>query len=145
MKGKPWTREEEQRLREMVQQGASLKDLAKAFNRQKEAIRMKLNRLGVEVVVRQKLQKPRTTTSELLPANILTHEQALKLLAGALTQLQQPGQDKLELQRLRILVDALQAYDSVLEKFERWSEIESRFAEMDRKIAELEKSKKLSA
>jgi len=145
MKGKPWTREEEQRLREMVQQGASLKDLAKAFNRQKEAIRMKLNRLGVEVVVRQKLQKPRTTTSELLPANILTHEQALKLLAGALTQLQQPGQDKLELQRLRILVDALQAYDSVLEKFERWSEIESRFAEMDRKIAELEKSKKLPA
>jgi hypothetical protein len=39
------------------------------------------------------------------------------------------------------LVDAIQTYDSVLEKFERWVEIESRLLEMDEKINELEKAK----
>jgi hypothetical protein len=39
------------------------------------------------------------------------------------------------------LVDAVQTYDSVLEKFERWVEIESRLLAMDEKIAELKKAK----
>jgi hypothetical protein len=91
------------------------------------------------VVSKQKFQ--RTTTTEIKSKDLLTHEEALKLLAGAIKSLQQPGQDKLELQRLRILVDAIQTYDSVLEKFERWVEIESRLLEMDEKINELEKAK----
>ena len=75
----------------------------------------------------------------------MTHEEALKVLAGALDVLRKPGQDKIELQRLRILVDAVQAYDSVLEKFERWAEIENRLLEMDRKVTELQKAKKIPA
>ena len=69
----------------------------------------------------------------------------MKVLAGALEALRKSGQDKLELQRLRILVDAVHTYDSVLEKFERWTEIESRLLEMDKKIAELQKAKKTNA
>jgi hypothetical protein len=69
----------------------------------------------------------------------------LKVLAGVLAKLREPGQDKVELQRLRILVVALQTYDSVLEKFERWSEIEKRILEMDEKIAELQKAQKMQA
>ena len=89
--------------------------------------------------MKQKFQ--RTTTTEVTDKDLLTHEQALKVLAGALQLLRQPGQDKLELQRLRVLVDALQTYDSVLENFERWIEIEARVLEMDKKIAELKKTK----
>jgi len=37
-------------------------------------------------------------------------------------------------------VDAIHTYDSVLEKYERWAEIEQRLLEMDKKIAELKKS-----
>ena len=95
--------------------------------------------MGV-VVVQQKFQ-PTTTTEIPLANGSLTHEQALKVLAGAVELLRQPGHDKLELQRLRILVDALQTYDSVLENFERWIEIEARVLEMDKKIAELKKTK----
>jgi len=40
------------------------------------------------------------------------------------------------------LVDALQVYDSVLEKFEKWVEIESRLLEMDKRINELQMAKK---
>ena len=71
----------------------------------------KLERMGV-VVVEKKLH---TTTTVSLLKDLLTHEEALKVLAGALELLWQPGQDMLELQRLRILVDALQTCDSVLE------------------------------
>ena len=137
MPGKPWKREDEKRLLKMVEQGTSISAMAGAFNLKPDAVRMKLKRLGV--VVQQKIQ--RTTTREILTKGLLTHEEALKILAGALDILRKPGQDKLELQRLRILVDAIQAYDSVLEKFERWSEIESRLLRMDEKIAELQKAK----
>lgn len=141
-KGKPWSHDQEKRLREMIEEGANVEDLAQAFNREPDAIRMKLNRMGLKVVV-QKSQKRRTTTSTLLPKDIITHEQALRILAGALETLKQSGLDKLELQRLRILVDAVQTYDSVLEKFEGWVEIENRLIEMDKKIAELQKIQKV--
>ena len=72
------------------------------------------------MVLKQK--NSHTTTTAIVSKDILTHEQAVKILAGAIEALRKPGQDKLELQRLRILVDAVQTYDSVLGKFERRSE-----------------------
>jgi len=133
-----WSREEEAKLLELYKKGITDPNvLAKELGRKPGAIQKKLERLGV-VVVERKIHK--TTTSVPLSNGLLTHEQALKILAGALELLRKPGQDKLELQRLRILVDAIQAYDSVLEKFERWAEIENRLLEMDKKIQELQKS-----
>ena len=134
-----WTREEEVKLLELWKKGITdLNVLAKELGRKPLAVERKLQRMAV-VVSKQKFQK--TTTTEIKSKDLLTHEEALKLLAGAIKSLQQPGQDKLELQRLRILVDAIQTYDSVLEKFERWVEIEARLLEMDEKIAELKKAK----
>ena len=49
----------------------------------------KLNRLGV-VVVKQNFQ--RTTTTEVTDKDLMTHEQALKVLAGALKGLRQRAQ-----------------------------------------------------
>ena len=137
-----WTREEEAKLLELWESGLTdVKALADKLGRKPGAVQKKLERLGVVVV--EKPQKRRTTTTVSLSEDLLTHEQALKILAGALELLQQPGQDKLELQRLRILVDAIQSYDSVLEKFERWTEIENRLLEMDKKIRELQKAQKV--
>jgi hypothetical protein len=39
----------------------------------------------------------------------------------------------------------VQTYDSVLEKFEGWVEIENRLVEMDKKIAEFQKVQKIPA
>jgi len=118
------------------------KVLGKEMDRTPRAIKLKLTRLGV-VVMKQKM--PRTTTTAIKDRELLTHEETLKLLAGVLAALREPGQDRLELQRLRILVNALQTYDSTLEKFERWVEIERRLLEMDKKIAELQKRKATDA
>ena len=138
-----WTREEEAALVELFKSGLTdPKALAEKIRRRPGAVQKKLERMGLLVVVREKPRKTQTTTTKasiLLSKDLLTHEEALKILAGALELLRQPGQDKLELQRFRILVDAIQAYDSVLEKFEKWVEIESRLLEMDKKITELQK------
>jgi len=141
-KGKPWSRQDEKRLRKMVEAGASLQDLTKAFNRKKDAIRKKLSRLGLKVVVHTKSRKPRTTTSEIVPKGLLTHEKVLRVLAGAIEKAKEQGLDKFEIMRLKVLVDAAKTYDSVLEKWERWIEFESRLSEMDGKIGELEKELK---
>jgi hypothetical protein len=99
-----WTREEEAKLLGLWKKGiTNLKVLAEQMNRPSEVIRQKLKRMAV-VVKQQKIQ--RSTTTEGVP----------KDLAGAVHDLKQRGLDKLELQRLRILVDALQVYDSVLDR-----------------------------
>jgi len=138
-----WTRKEETKLLELWKKGITdVEVLAKELDRKPLGVKRKLQRMGV-VVGKPKFQK-RTTTA-IKSKDLLTHEEALKILAGALEALRKAGQDRLELQRLRVLVDTVQTYDSVLEKFERWTEIESRLLEMDKKIAELQKAKKTNA
>jgi len=137
-----WTREEEAELLELWKKGVTDPAvLAKQLGRQPFGVQRKLERMGVVVG----LQKSKTTTTVTLGKDLLTHEEALKVLVGALELLRQPGQDRLELQRLRILVDAIQAYDGVLEKFERWAEIENRLFEMEKKIQDLQRSSKVQA
>jgi len=133
-----WTRKEEARLMELWRKGIrDFKVLGKEMDRTPRAIKLKLTRLGV-VVMKQKM--PRTTTTAIKDRELLTHEETLKLLAGVLAALREPGQDRLELQRLRILVNALQTYDSTLEKFERWVEIENRLLAMDKQIRALQQA-----
>ena len=115
------------------------KVLGKEMGRTLRAIEVQLKWLGV--VVRQDFS--RTTTTAIAGRELLTHEETLKLLAGALEALREPGQDQLELQRLRVLADIAERYDSVLEKFERWVEIQNRLMKMDKKIAELGNAQKV--
>lgn len=141
MPGKLWKPKEEELLRRFWDSGIrDLKVLSEKVKRPEGAVREKLKRMGLRVVVEAPRKKVTTTPVPL--EGLLTHEEALKVLAGVLAKLREPGQDKLELQRLRILVDALQVYDSVLEKFEKWVEIESRLLEMDKRINELQMAKK---
>jgi len=138
-----WTREEEAKLLDLWKSGITdLEVLGKKLGRKPLGVKRKLERMGV-VVGQRKIQ--RTTTTVPLNKDLLTHEQALRILAGALEALRKPGQDRLELQRLRILVDALQTYDSVLEKFEKWVEIENRLLEMEKEIDELQKAQNVSS
>ena len=140
-KGKPWTKAEVEKLRNLVEEKQSWKVIAAELHRSEGDIRQKCRRIGLEVVADKKPQKPRTTTSTLLPSGIVTHEEVLQVLAGAMKKAAAPGLDKFEIMRLKVLVDAAKTYDSVLEKFERWVEIEARLLEMDKKIVELQKAK----
>ena len=81
-----WSREEEAKLLELYKKGVTDPNvLAKELGRKPRAVEMKLQRMGV-VVVEKKLH---TTTTVSLAEDLLTHEQALKVLAGAIELLRQ--------------------------------------------------------
>ncbi len=142
-RGRRWSHEEETRLREMTEKGMDLESLADAFGRDRDAVRMKLSRMSLKVVLSPPENSRTTTTSlQVLSREMITHEQALSLLSTVVEALKQPGLNKLELQRLRILVNTVQAYDSALERIEKWDNIESEFASMEKKIDELQKAQK---
>ena len=145
MPGKPYKTEEEQLLRQLWESGVhDFTILAEKINRPEGGIKEKLRRMGLLVVV-QKPRKKHTTTSIPLGKKLMTHEKVLQVLAGAIKKASEPGLDKLEIMRLKILVDAAKTYDSVLEKFEGWVEIEERLSEMGKKIEELQRAKKVSS
>jgi len=145
MPGKFWKSEEERLLRSLWESGVDDPEvLAKKVKRSKGGVREKLKRMGLLVVVKSPRKKV-TTTSVSLGKDFLTHEKVLQVLAGAITKAGEPGLDKVEIMRLRILVDAAKTYDSVLEKFERWVQIEERLLEMDKTIQELQKAKKVQS
>ncbi len=131
-----WSREEEARLRELWKSGVTnVEVLARELGRTPGAVEKKLERLSSSLKVQT------TTRSVSLEKPLFTHEQVLKILAEAMNSLMEPGKDRLELHRLRLLVEAAKTYDSVLEKFEKWSEFEARLLETTKKIEELPKAK----
>jgi hypothetical protein len=98
-KGKPWTRKQEKELRRLVGAKEALLVIAVKLDKSPEAIRKKIERLGLEVVDHKK--NSRTTTSLKIPKELPTVEETLKMLASALNAAMLPGLNKVEVQRLQ--------------------------------------------
>jgi IS30 family transposase len=62
MKGKPWTVEDENRLKQMLQAGKSVRVIAKVMGKTRDCVRIKIARSNIEVVV-PPINQARTTTS----------------------------------------------------------------------------------
>jgi len=110
MRGKPWTVEEERQLRQMLEANKSVRVIAKALGKTRDCVRMKIARLGLEVVVHPEKQERTTTTELVLPKDLPSVEEALKTLAAAMKALETPGLSKTEVMRLRSLIQATAAY-----------------------------------
>lgn len=134
-KGKPWTREEEQTLKELISKGYTAAHIAQLMNKSKEAILKKIQRLGLKVVHLQNLEG---TTSELVvPKELPTIEEALLVLAAAMKALEKPNLSKTETQRLRSLIQAVKTYKELLSDYVGYRRIEAKLLEMERKYAQL--------
>lgn len=115
-KGKPWTVEEEQKLRELVKSGATVEKIASALGKSVDAIKHKINRLGLEVVVPVNFSE--TTTSKLdKNGELQSVEEALKLLNGALNALAEGGLDKTEIMRFRTIIQGTRIYMALLGEY----------------------------
>jgi len=138
-KGKPWTAEEEAKLRALVQANENIEKIAAQLGRRKEAVLMKCKRFGLKVVVTNGYS---TTTSITLPVELPSPEEALKMLAGALKAAMQPGLDKVEVQRLQVVATLARTYDHLLANYVRYRDIEAKLVELEKKYAQLaEKAK----
>lgn len=134
---KTWKVEEEKALvQEFKKAGchqSALPQLAKRFDRSPEAIAKKLARLGLNVVG----AKIEMTTTIPAVKNLPSLEEVLKIVAGALEKAKEPGLGKTELQRLDTIATLYKAYESGLEKFVRYQEIEKKLLELEKKYEDL--------
>jgi hypothetical protein len=110
VKGKPWTVEEEKQLRILLQENKSVRAIAKAMGKTRESVRMKLARLEVVVQGEKNMRSTSTSASLVLPAELPSIEEKLKVLAGALTASCKPGLDETEVYRLQVCAELAMVY-----------------------------------
>jgi len=140
-KGKPWTVEEENKLRELVSAEEPLGIIAAKLGKSEQAIVKKIERLGLKVVV-QAARKQTTTSEFAVPMELPSVEEALKMLAGALKMAAEPDLSKVEVQRLRVVAALAKTYKELLTDYIDYRGIEAKLVEMEEKYAQLaEKAK----
>ena len=126
-KGKPWTKEQERKLKELITEGKSLKEMAAALEKSKGAVKKKMDRLGLEVVVHDKKFSGTTTTFDLpIPDDLPSIEMQLRVLAGAIEKLQKDDLDKIEVMRLGRLIAGVGKYKELFADYVGYREIEQK-------------------
>lgn len=144
-KGKSWSKAEVEKLRSLVKDKQSWEVMVAELHRSEGAIRQKCRRLGLEVVVNRSAEKFTTTTSELvIPKELPTIQEALKILAAAMKALAEPGLDDVEVRRLQALVTAVRTYEASFANYVRYLEIEKMLVEMKAEFVRDEKKKSKS-
>jgi hypothetical protein len=141
VKGKPWTVEEEKRLREMVAAGCNAHEIALDLNRNPNAVYEKAKRLGLRVIISCKSGKIITTNLK-LPEELPSVEEQLKVLAGALNELKTPGLEQADVLRLRSVIQGVKIYKELLADYVDYRGLERELGEWREKYAILAKNKK---
>jgi hypothetical protein len=141
MKGKPWTIDEEKQLKELIEAKTPIDVIAVKLNRQPDAVMIKCKRLKLklEVVVAKSYTTTTTTTSLVLPKELLSVEEALKILAGALKASCKSGLDKVEVQRLQVVATLARTYKDILADYMDYRGLEVEMLEWRAKYADLVK------
>jgi maleate cis-trans isomerase len=135
-KGKPWTPKQEKDLRRLVEAKEALDVIAVKLDKSPEAIRKKIERLGLEVVDHRGL---RTTTSLEIPEELPTVEETLKMLASALNAAMLPGLEKVDVQRLQTVATIARTYKDIFSDYVDYRGIEAELVELRMKYEELVK------
>jgi hypothetical protein len=79
-KGKPWTLEDEKRLRQLVQEGKPINVIVEVLHKTEDAAYHKCKRLGLPL---EEGAKGYTPSSIKLPKELPIVEETLRILAGA--------------------------------------------------------------
>jgi transposase-like protein len=138
MPNRKWSAQEEQELLEAYKQGVSVEALAQKYRRSPEAVKMKLKRLGLDVVA----AKLDITGQLNIPNELPSLEEVLKIVAAAIMKACEPGLGKTELQRLDVIATLYKAYAAGLEQYVGYKKIEAKLLELEKKYAILaEKAK----
>ena len=139
-KGKPWTNEQEKQLRAFVDAGKSFHEISAALEKSPEAVRAKIKRLDLEVVKHQSAGSCSSTSNAVLPQELISMEEALKMLVGALKLACTPGLSKIEAQRLQVVANLSRNYIRELPVFLRLQDVEKRLFEIEGRMVEFAKA-----
>lgn len=144
VKGKPWTGEEENQLRQMLKAERPVRAIARALGKTRECVRVKIARLGLDVVVRPEKISPSTTTTLVnlkLPEHLPSVEEQLKVLAAAIDALRSSSLGKEDVLRLRAIIQGIRVYQEKLAEYVDYRGIEAKVIDLEAKYARLLESK----
>ena len=140
VKGKPWSVEEEKQLRELVEAKAPLTVIMAKLHKSVDSVQKKCARLGLEVDGDAKKNRaPSSSFGLKLPAELPSVEEALKMLAGALSALKRGGVDKTEIIRLSRIIQGAEAYIDRVAEYMDYRGLEIEMMEWREKYADLVK------
>jgi hypothetical protein len=140
MKGKPWSKEEVDKLRDLLKSGKRLKTIAEILGKTEDAVYLKCRRLGL--LVEEEVKGYTSSTTELiLPKKLPSVQEALAILAAALKKSAESGLDKVEVQRLQVVATLAKTYKDILADYINYRQIERELLELKEKYERLSSKK----
>ena len=136
--------DEERQLRKLREDGKTVAEIASRIKKSEGAIKQKLARLGLkQVVVVTSQNSGVTTTSELIiPEDLPSVEDQLKVLAAALDELKRPNLEKNDVLRLRVVIQGVKTYKELFVDYVNYRALEQKVEEL---IHELERDREKSS
>jgi len=139
-----WSVNEERMLGKLWREGLTDPEiLAARLKRKPEAIRKKLQRLGL-VVGRDKTAGTTTNGVRItdkrealdIPEELPTVEEALKMQMGALNALRQPNLPRVEIMRLRAIIEGVKIYKALFADYLDYRGIEKELVRIHKQLEE---------
>ena len=105
-----------------------MKVIATQLKKSREAVKVKMQRLGLEVVVAPVKKNVGTTTTFDLPVpdDLPSIEMQLRVLAGVIKKLQEDDLDKVDVMRLGRLIAGVDKYKALYADYVGYREIEQK-------------------
>jgi hypothetical protein len=132
MTGKIWTAQQEAELKTLVEADSNVDEIAAKLQKNPKAIITKAQRLGLQLQAEGYLN-----TSIAIPKELLSVEEALKMLAGALKASIKPGLNRLDVQRLEAVANISKTYKDLLADYVHYRDVERKLKEMEEQNAQL--------
>ena len=145
VKGKPWENEDEQKLISWYKSGTTnLRVLAFSFEGKytENAIYQKLLDLGLLKEEEDSKRHFSSSSKIVLPEELPSVEETLKILAAALEALKVPGLEKNDVFRLRCIITGSKVYKDLLTDYINYRGLEAELLELREKYGELSKKGK---
>jgi hypothetical protein len=137
MTGKVWTAQEETELKALIDANSEVDEIAAKLNKTPKAVINKCQRLGLRLQA-----DGYVNTAIPIPRELLSVEEALKMLAGALKASVKPGLNRLEVQRLEAVANISKTYKELLADYVHYREVERKMKEMEEQNAQLKEALK---
>jgi hypothetical protein len=163
MRGKQWSIEEEQHLRQLIEEGKGLTEISQVMSKSRVSAKNKLYNLGLSLKDNTQSQIPvavsssPSLSSKAPIANLASSadvvsateaslelkttgplpsvEEKLKVLDAALVALERPGLRAVEISRLRNIIMGVKVYQQLFADFVNYRALESEVVELRRQLA----------
>ena len=137
MAGKRWTKEEVEKLKELLAAGKTVAVIAAVLGRSEDSVYRKIKRLGLKLRYDDDGIKNQVSSSLVMPEEIPSVETVLKKAVAALNALETPGLSKTEVIRLRALVQSAATVQVKIGEYVDYRRIEAKLIDLDEKYERL--------